>query len=61
MTPTGGVLKESNITHDPGQAVANFTISVPQSVYVCSLCVKISAGNSAGTSSPSEAIEVGKL
>ena len=44
--------------HEPGQAVADFTISLPQSVNLCSLHVRISAGNSAGMSSPSEAVEV---
>ena len=61
MTPTGGVLWESNITHEPGQAVADFNISLPQGVEVCSLHVRISAGNSAGMSAPSEAVVVGKL
>ena len=49
------------MSHDPGQEVADFTISLPQSVDVCSLHVRISAGNSAGMSAPSEAVEVGKL
>ena len=56
----GRVLNETR-QHQPGQAVANFTISLPQSVEVCSLHVRISAGNSAGMSAPSEAVEVGKL
>ena len=46
--------------HPPGQAVADFTISLPQSVDVCTLHVRIRAGNSAGMSAPSEAVEVGK-
>ena len=46
--------------HQQGE-VADFTISLPQTVDVCSLDVKISAGNSAGMSSPSETVEVGKL
>ena len=46
--------------HEPGQAVADFTISLPQSVNLCSLHVRIRAGNSAGMSAPSEAVEVGK-
>ena len=61
VTSAGGVSKESNTSHDPGQEVADFTISLPQSVDVCSLHVRISAGNSAGMSEPSEAVEVGKL
>ena len=61
VAPTQLVMKEFNMTHEPGQAVADFTISLPPSVDVCSLHVRISAGNSAGMSAPSEAIEVGKL
>ena len=61
LTSAERVLKESNIAHDPRQAVANLTISVPQNVDVCSLHVRVSAGNSAGMSAPSEAVEVGKL
>ena len=60
MIPTGRVFNETR-QHQQGQPVANFTISVPQSVDVCSLHVRISAGNSAGMSAPSEAVEVGKL
>ena len=61
MNSAGRVLKESNMSHDPGQDVANFNISPPQSVDVCTLHVRIRAGNSVGMSSPSEAVEVGKL
>ena len=60
MTSTGSVFNETR-QHDPGQAVADFTISLPQSVDVCSLHVRIRAGNSAGMSAPSEVVEVGKL
>ena len=60
MTSAGGVFNETR-QHEPGQPVADFNISLPQSVDVCTLHVRISAGNSAGLSSPSEAIEVGKL
>ena len=60
MTSTGRVFNETR-QHQPGQAVANFTISLPPSVDVCSLHVTISAGNSAGMSAPSETVEVGKL
>ena len=60
MTSAGRVLNETR-QHEPEQAVADFTISLPQSVDVCSLHVRISAGNSAGMSAPSEAVEVGKL
>jgi len=42
------------------QEVADFTISLPPGVDVCTLHVRISAGNSAGMSAPSEAVEVGK-
>ena len=60
MTSAGRALRELNITHEPGQPVADFTISLPQTVDVCTLHVRISAGNSAGMSAPSEAAEVGK-
>ena len=55
----GSVLNETR-QHQPGE-VADFTVSLPQSVDVCSLHVKIRAGNSAGISAPSEAVEVGTL
>ena len=47
--------------HQPGQTQADFTISLAQTVDVCSLRVTIRAGNSAGMSAPSKAVEVGKL
>ena len=59
MTSAGRIVNETR-HHEPGQPVANFTISLPQTVDVCSLHVRISAGNSAGMSAPSEAVEVGK-
>ena len=46
--------------HPQGQTQADFNISLPQSVDVCTLHVRIKAGNSAGMSAPSEAVEVGK-
>ena len=49
------------MSHELGQAVADFNISLHQTVDVCSLCVRISAGNNAGVSAPSEAVEVGGL
>ena len=60
MTSAGNVCNETR-QHQPGQPVADFTISLPPSVDVCSLHVRISAGNSAGMSAPSEAVEVGEL
>ena len=59
MTSTGNVLNTTR-QHASGE-VADFTISLPQNVNVCSLHVRISAGNSAGMSVPSEAVEVGKV
>ena len=59
MTSGGSVLNETR-QHQPGE-VAHFTISLPQTADVCSLHVMISAGNSAGMSASSEAVEVGKL
>ena len=47
--------------HQPGQTQGDFTISLSQTVDVCSLRVTIRAGNSAGMSAPSKAVEVGKL
>ena len=60
MNSVGSVLNETR-QHQPGQAAADFTISLPQTVDVCTLHVRISAGNSAGMSAPSEVVEVGKL
>ena len=60
-TSAGNVVKQTAVQHQSGQEVADFTISPPQDVDVCSLIVRISAGNSAGMSAPSEAVEVGKL
>ena len=59
MTLGGNVLNETR-RHQPGEG-ADFTISLPQSVDVCSLRVRIRAGNSAGMSAPSETVEVGKF
>ena len=60
ITSAGSVLNQTT-QHQPRQPVADFTISLPQNVDVCSLRVRISAGNSAGMSAPSEPVEVGKL
>ena len=59
MTPAGRILNET-FRHQPGHSVTNFTIRLTQSVDVCSLHVRISAGNSAGISAPSETVG-GKL
>ena len=59
MNSGGNVLNETR--HQPGQALADFTISLPQSVDVCTLHVRISAGNAVGMSAPSEAVEVGRF
>ena len=61
LTTDGHILHETTITHQPGQAVAHFTISLPQTVDECSLRVRISAGNSAGISAPSDVAVTGKL
>ena len=63
MSSTGRILVELNMTHELGQINADFTISLvslPNNVDICTLHVRISAGNSAGVSSLSEAVEVGK-
>ena len=60
LTSTG---IELNMTHKLEQENANFTISLvslPQNVNICTTVVRISAGNSAGVSSLSEAVEAGK-
>ena len=52
------------MTHELGQENADYTISLvslPQNVDICTTVARISAGNSAGMSAPSEAAEVGKL
>ena len=59
MTPTEGILNELTIQHEPGQVATDFNVSLPQSVDVCTIHVRISAGNSAGMSAPSE--PVGKI
>ena len=64
MTSTGGILIELNMTHQLGQEKANFTISLEslhKYVDICTTVVRITAGNSAGMSGRSEAVEVGKL
>ena len=61
MNSSGNILNETWRQHQPGQPVADFTISPPQDVDVCSLIVRISAGNSAGISVPSETTVVGKI
>ena len=60
MTPAGRILNET-FRHQPGHSVANFTTRLTQNVDVCNFHVRISAGNSAGISAPSEAVVVGKL
>ena len=60
MNSVGSVLNETR-QHQPGQTAADFLVSLPQTVDVCSLRVRINAGNSAGMSAPSEAVVVGKL
>ena len=62
MTSDRRAFRDFNRTHEPGQPVANLIITLSQNVDVlCSLHVRISAGNSAGTSSPSEGVQVGKF
>ena len=63
MTSTGRILIELNMTYELGQENANFTISLvslPKYVDICTNVVRITAGNSAGMSGPSEAVVVGK-
>ena len=58
MTSTG---IELNTTQQLGQDFTISLLSLPQKVDVCTLRVRISAGNSAGMSSLSEAVEVGEF
>ena len=60
LTSKGRILRKLRKPHQRGYPVENYLISEPKSVDVCALRVRISAGNSAGMSGPSEAIEVGK-
>ena len=48
------------IIHQPAQTVTDITINIPQSVDLCTLCGRISAGNSAGMCH-SEPVRVGKI
>ena len=59
LTSAEIVLSELTI-HQPAQAVTDITISIPQTVDLCTLCGKISAGNSAGMCH-SEPVKVGKI
>ena len=61
LTTDGHILREMTIPHQPEDTVADFTVSLPQNVDVCSLHVRISAGNSAGMSAPSDIAVTGKL
>ena len=61
LTTDGHILHETTVTHQPEDTVANFTISLPPSVDECTLHVRISAGNSAEISSPSDIAVTGKL
>ena len=60
MTSSGRVLNEIT-RHQPGEATADFSINLSQFADVCTHHMRISAGNSAGMSSPSEMVQVGKF
>ena len=59
MTPTGRVLRVLKRSYH--SRVADFVIQLIQSMDLCILLVRISAGNSAGLSLPSETAVFGKL
>ena len=61
LTTDGHILHETTVTHQSEDTVAYFNISLPPSVDVCSLRVRISAGNSAGMSAPNDIAVMGKL
>ena len=58
VTNSGGRINATTAEYDH-QPRLHSTIDLPQNVDMCSLCVNISAGNSAGMSPPTK-IEVGK-
>ena len=61
LTTDGHIPHETTIPHQPEDMVAHFTISLPQNVDGCTLHVRISAGNSAGMSAPSDIVVTGML
>ena len=61
LTTDGHILHETTVTHQSEDTVAYFNISLPASVDGCSLHVRISAGDSAGMSAPSDIAVTGKL
>ena len=61
LTIDGRILHETTITHQPEDTVAHFTVSLLQNVDGCTLHVRISGGNSAGISAPSDIAVTGKL
>ena len=61
LTTDGHILHKITVTHQLEDTVAYFPVSLPQNVEVCTLHVRINAGNSAGMSAPSEIAVTGKL
>ena len=61
LTTDGHILHETTVTHQPQDTVANFTISLPKNVDMCTLRVRITAGHSSGMSAPSDIAVTGKL
>ena len=59
MNSNGRALR--TITRPYRSGVVDFVIRLPQDMDLCILLVRISAGNSAGLSLPSETAVVGKL
>ena len=59
MTSGRVTLNTTTVLYDQSGSQVTVTIEVPQNVDICSLIVNISAGNSAGLSSPTE-VEVGR-
>ena len=49
----------TTVLYDQSESQVTVTIKLPQNIDVCNLIVSISAGNSAGISSPTE-VEVGR-
>jgi len=60
VVKTAMVIKRVDHRHQSGPPVATIHVTLPPNVDECNLIVRISAGNSAGMSLPTE-ITVGKL
>ena len=60
MTSGRVTVNATTVLYDQSESQVTVTIKLPQNMNVCNLTVSIRAGNSAGLSSPSEAVVMGK-